>query len=262
MTRVATAREIMDAAIDEHSPSHVFGMFSGGHDSLCACHVASLHPRFDGCVHINTGIGIEQTREFVRATCQDHGWPLKEYHPPVSYREIVLKHGFPGPASHWVMYARLKERCIRQLIREHKTRHRDRILLVTGVRRAESTRRMGYVQPVNRIGAQVWVAPIIDWSNDDKTAHIAEHKLPENPVVKLLCMSGECLCGAFARPGEIKELELWFPEVAERIHALEREANAARVPAVWGTAPAVNWESLGQPDLPLCWSCEAKREQG
>lgn len=86
---VDQAERVLSVAVNRVRPVKVFALFSGGHDSLCAADVASLIPYFDGCVHIDTG--IEQTREFVRATCCKQGWPLLEYRPPVSYEEIVLR---------------------------------------------------------------------------------------------------------------------------------------------------------------------------
>ncbi|MBX9583427.1 MAG: hypothetical protein K2X87_24260 [Gemmataceae bacterium] len=115
---VAEVTAILNRAVGEHRPVKVFALFSGGHDSLCAAHVASRTPRFDGCVHVDTSTGVPQTLEFVRATCRAHGWPLREYRPPMSYEDIVLRWGFPGPAGHPMMYGRLKERCLRQLVRE------------------------------------------------------------------------------------------------------------------------------------------------
>ena len=50
-------------------------------------------------------------------------------------------------------------------------------------------------------------------------------------------MSGECLCGAFAKPGEIKQIETVSPPAAEQIHALEAKAKRAGVHCVWGTRP-------------------------
>ena len=233
----ASALDALNGAIRAWTPTHVFALFSGGHDSLCASHIASRGVQFDGCAHINPGIGIPETREFVMETCRTLGWPIREYRPPVSYEDIVLEHGFPGPAGHSVMYARLKERCLRVLVRQFKRHRRDRIMLVTGVRREESIRRMGHVEPVRREGAKLWVAPIIDWASCDKNRYIAATGLRRNEVVDLLCMSGECLCGAFARPGEILEVERWYPSVAARIHALEVRCRERGVHAVWGTRP-------------------------
>lgn len=236
-SKIAQSIEIIDAALAIHKPSHVFGMFSGGHDSLCATHLISQHPSFTRAVHINTTIGIEQTRQFVRDTARDRQWKLLEYSPPVSYRDIVLQHGFPGPGGHRFMYIRLKEKCVDRLVREHKTHWKDRIGLVTGVRLSESVRRMGHVEPVKRDGAQLWLAPILHWDDDDKLEYMEMHSLTRNAVVDTICMSGECLCGAFAKKEELLEIEYAFPETAAVIHALQKEAEAAGVHCKWGTRP-------------------------
>ena len=39
-------------------------------------------------------------------------------------------------------------------------------------------------------------------------------------------MSGECLCGAYAKRGELDEIALWYPDVAARIRDLERRVAA------------------------------------
>lgn len=225
------ALAIMSQAIEEHKPSHVFAMFSGGHDSLAATRVASKHPRFSGAVHINTGIGIEETREFVRETCAREGWPLKEYRAREDagqdYEQLVLERGFPGPGHHYKMYSRLKERCIRLLTKEHKRHWRDRIMLVTGCRQQESSRRMGHVQPIKPEGIRVWVAPIYDWHKAQCSAYILREGLQPNWVVQTLHMSGECLCGAFAHKGELAEIDLWFPKTAKYIRDLECRVKAA-----------------------------------
>jgi 3'-phosphoadenosine 5'-phosphosulfate sulfotransferase (PAPS reductase)/FAD synthetase len=248
---------VIGEAIDIYKPSKIFGMFSGGHDSLCAVHVASQFKLFAGACHINTGIGVEETREYVRRTAKDRGWPLLEYKSPITYESLVLKWGFPGPAGHGVMYSRLKERCIRMLTREHKVGPRDRVMLVGGMRYAESTRRMANSEPHHREGCRVWCSPIVHWTTDERNVFIDSRKLPKNPVVGRLCMSGECLCGAFAKPNEIVEIERFYPELAKQIHDLEAKAEACGVHATWGTRPPKKLEE-GSGEMPLfslCWSC-------
>ncbi|HEX7720481.1 MAG TPA: phosphoadenosine phosphosulfate reductase family protein [Woeseiaceae bacterium] len=255
--KIRQSLDIIDDALAEHKVTHLFGLFSGGHDSLCSTSIAARHTAFTGAAHINTTIGIEATRRFVRRTCQNYFWPLKEYQPPVSYREIVLEHGFPGPGGHKFMYTRLKERCVRQLVREHKQSRFDRIGLVTGVRLSESTRRMGFVEPIQRSGAQLWIAPILHWTDEDKDEYMRVCNLPRNPVVDTICMSGECLCGAFARKEEMVELELFFPETAAEIHALEQEARAKGVHCEWGKRPAGSRGEATKGGM-LCASCNQK----
>jgi 3'-phosphoadenosine 5'-phosphosulfate sulfotransferase (PAPS reductase)/FAD synthetase len=251
----------LDTAIREHRPSAVFALFSGGHDSLCSTHLASQHPAFTAAVHINTGIGIEQTREFVRETCFEQGWPLIELHPDAkTYEDLVREKGFPrGPKAHNTTYYWLKQRAVRRLVRDHKQGRNGRVGLVTGIRRQESERRMASTisVPVRRSGAQVWINPILDWSAGDCGRYIADHGLRRNEVSDLLHRSGECLCGALANAAEIVEIERWFPDVAARIHALEDEVREKHPRAyVWArTELAPVFEAQGT--LPLCARCEA-----
>ena len=171
---VLAAHGIIQEAVEQYNPSHVFGLFSGGHDSLCACHIASQHPRFDGCIHINTGIGVKETREFVRGICQQYGWPLKEYHPPDSFEDIVTEHGFPGPGQHATMYIRLKERALRQIMREHGKRSR-KILFVTGVRRQESVRRMGTINFSGGFGVEIPYHLQFAWGREGTAETFSRH---------------------------------------------------------------------------------------
>ncbi len=233
------AQYIVASASNDHDPKAVFVMFSGGHDSLVATHITkSVLPASAEVVHIDTGIGIPETREFVQETCARHGWPLRVLTPPeLTYEDIVLRYGFPGPAGHRYAYSWLKERALRNLVRSSKTKRSDRIMLVTGVRAQESQRRMGHVEAIQRSGSSVWVSPLTDWSAVDVTTYISELSLLRNPVVDLLHMSGECLCGAFAKPDELAEITLWYPDVGLRIKALEAQAECAGVHARWGTRP-------------------------
>jgi 3'-phosphoadenosine 5'-phosphosulfate sulfotransferase (PAPS reductase)/FAD synthetase len=260
---IADAYRILEGAIAEYRPSHVFAMFSGGNDSVCPSHLASLLPEFSGTVHIHTGIGIRETRRHAYEVAQRFGWPFRIYRPAKGnrYHELVTEYGFPGPFHHRKMYNRLKERSIRRLIREHKT-GTQKILLVTGVRRQESRRRMGTLSEVDVEGRRVWCAPIINWSSQDKEKYMATWNIPGNPVTAKLCMSGECLCGAFASPGELEEIRFWYPKAAAEIDRLAERCRAAGVHDKWGTRPPARPDER-QMDLDvtgqMCYSCDVKR---
>ncbi len=221
----AAAQTISDA-IDEIQPVKVYALISGGNDSTCVSHLAAIYgPRLDALVHINTGIGIEASRDFVRSYAQFLELPLIEKHPPKTYEELILEHGFPGPAAHRYMYSWLKERPLREVRREAQTRRGEPVMFITGVRTQESDRRMGHVASVQKDGAVHWVAPILEFTGLDVREYISEHDLPKNEVVDFLHMSGECLCGAFSKPGELDEISVWYPEVAEHIRDLERKVH-------------------------------------
>jgi hypothetical protein len=73
-------------------------------------------------------------------------------------------------------------------------------------------------------------------------------------------MSGECLCGAFARKGELDEIASWYPQAAARIRAVETKAAEAGVPCRWGRRPSNGERTEVVPQVGLCWSCAAKKD--
>lgn len=243
----------------------IYALFSGGHDSLCSTALAADMEGFAGAVHINTGIGIEETREFVRDTCHTQGWPLHELHAPQGkYEQMVLERGgFPyGTASHNSMLFYLKQQPLNRWIKTIE----GKIGLVTGIRKAESVRRMGagISVPVREDGRKTWLSPILDWTKIDCNRFMADRGLPRNPVVDLLHRSGECLCGALARSEEIHEIARWFPDTARRINDLEHECEKRGIVAcVWAGQDARHldpgqMQMFSKADLaPLCTSCEA-----
>src|SRR5712692_6719462 len=83
--KIAEAHTLLDQAIKAYRPSHAFPLFSGRYDSLVTTHLAvkylkKTYPHLVVKIaHLNTGIGIEQTRQFVCETCQRFAWPLVEY---------------------------------------------------------------------------------------------------------------------------------------------------------------------------------------
>jgi 3'-phosphoadenosine 5'-phosphosulfate sulfotransferase (PAPS reductase)/FAD synthetase len=257
--KIAESREIIEAMLAKHNPVAVFGAFSGGHDSACATHLISQHPRFVGAVAVNTTMGIPETAEYRRKVAGLYQWTYTELFPPTSYREIVLEHGFPGPASHPHMYRRLKERALRPFVQAQKTSWFSRVAFISGARLGESERRFGTVTPMSRAGALVWCSPILNWTDADKNAYMARFDIPRNPVVDQLCMSGECLCGAFAAPGEIAIIEHAFPKTGAEIRALEVEAKAKGVHCHWGTRPPGRQPKPDPRQLAMCLSCVDRR---
>lgn len=263
----ASPESIMGESAEQYGPfAYRYVLFSGGHDSLTVTHWAMTNGWADGVLHVNTGIGIEETRDFVRDTCASYGWPLHEYHAPDDYDEIVREHGFPGPHGHRYMYIRLKERALDQVVRDTKRKRNDRVMFVTGVRLEESRRRMGNAKQVQKQGARIWVAPFLHMTKKNLNRYIAGNNLPRNPVVDHLHMSGECLCGAYARRGELDEIALWYPKTADRIKRLEKEVEASGYPWKWEDPGPPGWftemrhgqEFLDDDFFPLCADCAHK----
>jgi 3'-phosphoadenosine 5'-phosphosulfate sulfotransferase (PAPS reductase)/FAD synthetase len=262
--------DLIDSAMSVLDRAYISGaytmapLFSGGHDSLCAVHLASQHRAFRGVVHhIDTGIGAKYTREFVERVCSKYGWTLKVWREDrETYEQIVRDHGFPGPAGHQYVYNRLKDRCIYRI-----TKGKGWKMLVNGSRQQESTRRMGHAAPV-RIGEvskrdgkvrnrkRVWTSPCYDWSKAEQQLYMDEFGLPVNKVKVAVGLSGECFCGAFAAPGERELIREHCPDVSAEIERLTEIAASCGKPCVWGQRPA------GQTAIaetgPLCSSCDRR----
>lgn len=198
-----------------------YALFSGGHDSLVSTHKTMDAGNADVVLHIDTGIGIPETQEYVKKVCGRYGWPLNIVSSEFDYKEIVKENGFPGPGVHIIMYSKLKERALRIVAR----RHDGKPHFYTGVRRNESERRFRNLnEPVQEASGWWWHAPIHDFTQSDVDSYIDKHNLPRSPVKMTYHHSGECLCGAFGnRTEELVLLEAHYPAVADRIKQLEQE---------------------------------------
>ena len=251
-----TVEDVIAAAQDQEGPlARSFCLFSGGHDSTVLAHrcrdfydelafidtgtalpgVRDFVERFAGQLEKplrvyeagdayrklvlggdrfwqaygehGSGLTVEQWIAYLRTMPQARALPLGRAEAPM---------GFPGPAGHRYCYQRLKERQIRQLVRETKAALGDRtarVGLLSGVRIQESQRRkMNAFVPVEREGAQVWISPLLEWGRQSMDAYRREHQLPESDVAALIHRSGECNCGAYAAPGERGMIRDLFPE--------------------------------------------------
>jgi 3'-phosphoadenosine 5'-phosphosulfate sulfotransferase (PAPS reductase)/FAD synthetase len=271
--KIAKSLAEIDAAVKEWKPIMLVGLFSGGNDSLSCCYVASLHSAFSGILHINTGIGIEQTRHFVRDTCATRNWKLWEYKAaentfadgtpdPMIYEDIVTRYGFPGPAGHQFMYNCLKERQMRRFERDMgasgRGKNKKRIMFVSGVRIDESARRKFNVSPelIQQVESRrIFVSPVREWSKSDLRECRAYAGLAENQVSKDIHKSGECLCGAFAKPEEFEELKFFYPEAAAEIARIAEKAKAHGHNWGWGQRPPKKCKAIKITSQPLCTSC-------
>lgn len=267
------AHEIYDDAIATHLGKKTLTgtvvMVSGGNDSMTLLHI--FRRRLDAVGSANTTIGVEETRQFVRDICTQWGLRHIEKYPPTSYEDLVLKpyrnkdgelrpaRGFPGPARHNFYYHRLKERCFEQIRNDFVNNYRtERVCFVFGRRRAESAIRGGTnagTKPIpihERKGSIIKASPLSFWTKLDLNTYADLHDVPRNHVSGLLHRSAECDCGSNAKPGELEELEMWFPEEAAYIHDLERRAREAGIPE-----PYCRWgHGKGSTSRPsLCNDC-------
>lgn len=230
-----------------HLRTQFYVLCSGGKDSICLSHyIKTIYPNnFKGLMHIQTGVGIKQTTSWLIKYCQKMEWPLEIRSPKLRsvqdvYRFIVLKYGFPSYGLHKVVMGLLKYHVMRRYTKENKERL-DNHALVSGVRAFESVRRFGnYKTPIQRDGSMWFVAPFFKKEDKEIYQYLLENNLKRTPIHDILGMSGECMCGSFARKSEREIIKILDPELDEYFTKLEKEVlingtERAKKRPIWGS---------------------------
>jgi 3'-phosphoadenosine 5'-phosphosulfate sulfotransferase (PAPS reductase)/FAD synthetase len=283
------ARDALEAA---PTGDRTLALVSGGHDSLTAMHLAyqSEAIDLDGIIHINTGIGIPETRQFVRQRAEaldlpfylvgetlfaGNGYEVPEHEyrlPREEYVHLIEEYGFPGPGAHRWMYVNLKEKPLQRFVRDQFPD--EDLTFISGVRQHESDRRMENVDDsgLSEFIGHPTVSPLVAFRGIDVTRYRSSLDLPPNPVVQRLEMSGECLCGSYASRGELRDLRLFYPDVFRRLLCLERRVQIAAAVdddgpdkqyGQWGHNRLRDRERRALDDtnqMLLCSSCEQQTE--
>lgn len=228
---VDTGHKIL-AKVSGQNPEHVGVAVSGGDDSITALHFAHNSPEIeiDFVVHIDTGIGIQETQEFVKRECEKLGVELyilgddnaRLGHE--TYRSLVRRFGFPGanPIAHRNMWRNLKDK----LTARFESQLDGDLTLISGVRKFESELRYERLSDnaIQSIRGITWASPLVEFTDEDLRKYRSNHEISENLVAELLCASGECLCGAYADRRNLPLIEEYYPETARQIYQLEWEA--------------------------------------
>ena len=235
-----------------------YALVSGGKDSLTTAQVLHEAGKLTGCVVLDTGISTPDWKPFVEKTCADRGWPLEFYAaPPNAYDDFVLRYGFPGPSKHsWVMRV-LKGRCIRQFRKVHPDG-----ILASGVRVAESMKRAASTKAVGQWEGTPILAPIYDWTTDETWAFFRDRGFERAPGYSTLQISGDCLCGAYAREGEPEAVAFHYPQIWARFQMLGeavKETHPTRCTWACGWKHKIKPKSKGE--AMVCVEC-APRDLG
>lgn len=226
-------------------------LVSGGKDSLTTAAVVDEAGKLGACIALKTGISTPDWEPFIVKTCADRGWPLEIYETDTTYEDFVLKYGFPGPSKHsWAMRY-LKGRAIRAYKRAHPYG-----ILASGVRADESDKRAISTRPVGQWEGTPILAPIYDWTTEDTWAFFRDRGFERAPGYSTLQISGDCLCGAYAREDEPKAIEYWYPGIWKRFTDL-KEAVKDKFPTRcdWGCG----WKNKAKPkkgaEALICVEC-------
>lgn len=195
-----------------------YALVSGGKDSLSTAQALDRAGKLEACVALETGLSTPDWKEFVARVCDERGWRLEFYRTTASYDELVVRYGFPGPSKHKWFMDYLKGRGIRAFRKAHPDG-----ILASGVRSGESQRRLVNTTPVGMWENVPILAPIYQWTTDETWAYFREHGFERAPAYSTLQISGDCLCGAFAREDEEAAVRFHYPEIAARFDGLGEE---------------------------------------
>lgn len=221
---VKLPEKIIIDAIEAHGIDALYVGFSGGKDSAVVAHfAATMFPKlFKGCIFCDTGISVKEAKSFVIDYCREMGWKLFVVHPKRTFEQIVQEDGFPGPTVHTFIMRYLKYIPMRHFIqRVRETGKRPAIL--SGVRQQESVRRgINATDEIYKDGKMIFISPMLYKSDAWMYQYYIANKLKRSPVYDTLHISGDCLCGCFSKPGEAKLIELFHPDSARQIKALEK----------------------------------------
>jgi len=224
----------------------IWSLYSGGKDSTSVTCWLQEHDLLAGVITFDTGIATPDWQSFIERTAQDRGWNLEIYKTPARYDDLVLKYGFAGPAMHGMFMNYLKGRCVRQFKKAHPG-----AVLASGVRSAESNRRFHSAKEWSDFeGVKVW-APLLTWTTPQVWEYFRCRGFERSPAYQTLCISGDCLCGAYATKFEREIIRGAYPVVNERLEWLEARTDPAK-PWGWG-----NNRGKRKKASPLCVDCEA-----
>jgi len=233
--RELTPKEILDQAINDWNVDSFYVGYSGGKDSGIALdYTAKYFPNhFKGVIFADTGIGTQATIDFVKKYCKERKYSLNIVKPenvirkktsiPFSYKNLVMRYGFPSHSGHTMVMQQLKLFPIRQFIHQ-RIKAGEKPCIITGIRKKESARRSrNYYTPIDKDGKMVYVKPLFYKTNEWVYRYFVENDVKRSPVYETLHLSGDCLCGCFAKKGEAKLLQMFHPEVYDKIVKLENE---------------------------------------
>lgn len=217
--------------------------YSGGKDSGKVLDKLIKMGKCHSVFHINTNVGVSKTRDFVIKKCREYDIPLHIREPtPLAFAYVAfcLEFGFPGPSMHDSIMKILKYNTMKKFVQEPQFKGKKPIL-VSGIRKSESTRRMGnYNTPITQ-ETELWFAnPIFYESDDEVYKYFLEEGLTRSPTYETLGFSGECMCGSFAQKDEallLKQIDPYLFEFIEWItDGIKRfGTDRAKKYAKWGS---------------------------
>lgn len=227
-----TCEQILTECYTEHKPSLVIASYSGGYDSAVMTHKTVQWAKANNVplltIAVNTRLHADGWKAFVSDSAYALGAKRFEIWQTVlldKWVEDVKARGFAyRPHQHKIYFYYLKQNAFRQIIAHYKQHQHDRIMFVTGVRRAESTARADTPE-YSRSGAGVWCNPLVYWNEYEVQSYRIEHELPENPFYAQTHNSGDCVCNWHTQIST-SDIATYATEAAKIILPLDTECRA------------------------------------
>ncbi len=194
--------QIIQQAIDTWKPKAIISLYSGGYDSLVTTYLAHALRREQIHVYsINTKMSADGWTDYITQVAAAYQWHFSIYDNQAGFEEWlqwVEINGCPiYTEGHKRTYNRLKGRAIEAILKARKGHYYDKVLFLSGIRKAESREREKLKHPINRMGKNsnaIFANPLFYWSNDDVTHYRMIHELPTNPFYEAVGGSGDCQC--------------------------------------------------------------------
>jgi 3'-phosphoadenosine 5'-phosphosulfate sulfotransferase (PAPS reductase)/FAD synthetase len=224
--------------------------FSGGRDSALTCYIAkkvadslNIPVRL---IHIDTGIYIPQTREYVKEYANWLNVELKIIKTSYDYFEKVKEYGYPNVFQNRWCWRLLKKEPLYQF-RIDELKEKLNSLWILGIRRNESLFRLKnygnlnttlHKTKIKQLHVIEWL-PILFLDGKQVEMLIQKFKIPKNEVWEKVGISGECLCLAGTTKKKLEAIFLNYPEIAKKFHDFDKSVmprsnskNAFRPPAL------------------------------
>lgn len=289
MSDYSAEQIIMDCGIGI-GVKKVYGLCSGGKDSMSACAIAHKIRPLDGIILVDTSIVARNgnnkpsyiaakkfaDRLAIPFICIKPKDDLKKGYEEVpcigkygmgkTFENYCKKYGFPHAGQHNQVMRWLKSKALVAFALS-QTKPKERIAFISGVRHKESSRRevnaqiIGVSEDTPRI---IWIAPVYYWTTEQAYAFVRKHEFELSESYTMLHISGDCLCGAFAKKEEAYLIKQFYPDTGKQIAEIEKVANREHKGLKhWGNGASMHVVQ-NQKELQsfACGDCEMGHEGG
>jgi 3'-phosphoadenosine 5'-phosphosulfate sulfotransferase (PAPS reductase)/FAD synthetase len=219
--------------------------WSGGRSSLAATHYTLARLKDVDIekyvVTVDTGVMLPDAIEFVERVAEEQGWTLRILRPKVDFWQYSARYGTPGIKRRWCCKY-LKLQPMFDFIKALPLQR----AVALGFRRDERREARARAPPIRyqrRIQAWVYL-PIKAWTKEDVRRYLKANGLPEPPWYAR-GIKETCACGAYMHRRELLCIKAHYPELFERLQALDRQRRLWGRCAFWDKGP-VDLEELAR----------------